>query len=645
MNDIIKLLPDSVANQIAAGEVIQRPAAAVKELVENAVDAGADSISIILKDAGRTLIQVVDNGSGMSPTDARMAFERHSTSKIKEAGDLFALHTMGFRGEALASICAISTVQLTTKRADDELGTCIVINGSRVESQEPVAAAKGTSMMVKNLFFNQPARRKFLKKDSVELANIIHEFERLALVNPTVGFELYHNDSLIHKLLKSSLKERIGQLFGKSVEKQLIPVTVDTPIVKIDGFVGLPDHARKRNWLQFFFVNGRNMRHPYFHKAVMTCYEKLIAPDAQPNYFLNFTVDPATIDVNIHPTKNEIKFENEQPIWQIITAAVRESLGRYNIVPSIDFNVDDSPEIPVFNPDTTASPSLDIDTGYNPFDKPAKNKSVPPSSTYRDVASNWDKLYGDFVSAPRISGDELRSSAFNSDFDIDRLSINDTADGSDFLVSPQPAEQQSLMSILGTSEGAGDADSEPSHLIQLKNRYIVSPSKSGLTVIDRHRAHVLVLYHRYLDMSKSGQISSQKVIFPEVMTLTASQNVILDSIIDKVAEIGFEISFLGDNSWAVNGVPSLLGKLNPVTTLVRMIDNVAEGTETADTDLNHRIALAIAKASAVTSSTDMSDVEVEALLSDLFRLPSPGYTPDGMKVVSTINIDDIARLF
>ena len=648
MNDIIKLLPDSVANQIAAGEVIQRPAAAVKELVENAVDAGADSISIILKDAGRTLIQVVDNGIGMSPTDARMAFERHSTSKIKEAGDLFALHTMGFRGEALASICAISQVEVTTKRADDELGTCIVITGSRVESQEPVAAANGTNMMIKNLFFNQPARRKFLKKDSVELANIIHEFERLALVNPTVSFELYHNDSLIHKLLKSSLKERVGQLFGKSVEKQLIPVNVDTPIVKIDGFVGLPDNARKRNWLQFFFVNGRNMRHPYFHKAVMTCYENLIASDAQPNYFLNFIVDPSTIDVNIHPTKSEIKFENEQPIWQIITAAVRESLGRFNVVPSIDFNVDDSPEIPMFNPDTMATPSLDIDTEYNPFARGGQSSSAtpPPSSTYRDVASNWDKLYGDFVSAPRVSGDELRSSALNGDFEVESLSINSVMnDDDDFMQSPDFVEQASLMSVFNASADNSRDDSEPAHLIQLKNRYIVSPSKSGLTLIDRHRAHVLVLYHRYLEMSKSGTVSSQKVIFPEVLTLTASQNVILDSIIDKVTEIGFEISFLGDNSWAVNGVPSLLGKLNPITTLVKMIDNVAEGTDTTDTDLNHRIALAIAKASAVTSATDMTDIEVESLLSDLFRLPSPGYTPDGLKVVSTINIDDIARMF
>lgn len=645
MNDIINLLPDSVANQIAAGEVIPRPAAAVKELVENAVDAGADSISIILKDAGRTLIQVIDNGKGMSQTDARMAFERHATSKIKDAADLFDLHTMGFRGEALASICAISQVEITTKRVEDELGTCLRLNGSQVESQEPVAAVNGTNLMVKNLFFNQPARRKFLKSDSKELAHVIHEFERLSLVNPNVSFEFYHNDTLIHKLIKGSLKERIGQLFGRTVEKQLIPINVETPIVKIDGFIGLPEQARKRNWLQYLFVNGRNIRHPYFHKAVMTCYENLIASDAQPNYFLNFTVEPSSIDVNIHPTKNEVKFENEQAIWQILMAAVRESLGRYNVVPSIDFNVDDSPEIPVFLPGAaTDTPTLDIDIAYNPFEKQSGHTSTATRSSIKDTATDWESLYKGFESAPRVSTDELRSSAINGSWDESSLSINGGGYEEIMSKSSFPSEQQSFMGDLLESESIKGKD-EPPRLIQLKNRYIVSPSKSGLTIIDRHRAHVLVLYNRYLEMVKTGNVSSQKVIFPEVLTLTASQNVILDSIVDKVTEIGFEISFLGDNSWAVNGVPSLLGKLNPVETLSKMIDNVAEGAGDVDTDLNHRIALAIAKASAVTSTTDMTDIEVESLLSELFSLASPGLTPDGLTVVSVIGFDDLSRLF
>ena len=336
MNDIIRLLPDSVANQIAAGEVIQRPASVIKELVENSVDAGATNIQIILKDAGRTLIQVVDDGCGMSDTDARLAFERHATSKIAQASDLFALSTMGFRGEALASIAAIAHVDLRTMRRGDTIGTRIIISGSKVESQQPEACQPGSNMMVKNLFFNVPARRKFLKKDSVELSNIMREFERLALVNPSVEFTLIHNDVVLHQLLKGSLKQRISDLFGKSLDHQLIPVETETSIVKINGFVGLPENARKRNPLQYFFVNGRNMRHPYFHKAVMQCYEQLIPSDVQPNYFLNFSVDPESIDVNIHPTKSEIKFENEQPIWQILVAAIKESLGKYNAVPSID---------------------------------------------------------------------------------------------------------------------------------------------------------------------------------------------------------------------------------------------------------------------------------------------------------------------
>ena len=378
MNDIIRLLPDSVANQIAAGEVIQRPASVIKELVENSVDAGATNIQIILKDAGRTLIQVVDDGCGMSDTDARLAFERHATSKIAQASDLFALSTMGFRGEALASIAAIAHVDLRTMRRGDTIGTRIIISGSKVESQQPEACQPGSNMMVKNLFFNVPARRKFLKKDSVELSNIMREFERLALVNPSVEFTLIHNDVVLHQLLKGSLKQRISDLFGKSLDHQLIPVETETSIVKINGFVGLPENARKRNPLQYFFVNGRNMRHPYFHKAVMQCYEQLIPSDVQPNYFLNFSVDPESIDVNIHPTKSEIKFENEQPIWQILVAAIKESLGKYNAVPSIDFDAEDMPEIPAFNPDSTARHEVDIDAGYNPFatTKPFEQKCL-----------------------------------------------------------------------------------------------------------------------------------------------------------------------------------------------------------------------------------------------------------------------------
>ncbi|MDE6187567.1 MAG: DNA mismatch repair endonuclease MutL, partial [Duncaniella sp.] len=367
----MRLLPDSVANQIAAGEVIQRPASVIKELVENSIDAGATSVTIILKDAGRTLIQVIDNGCGMSDTDARLAFERHATSKIRKADDLFSLSTMGFRGEALASIAAIAQVDLRTMLKGETIGTRLLINGSKVESQEPEACAQGSNLMVKNLFFNVPARRKFLKKDSVELSNIMREFERLALVNIGVDFTLISNDVTLHSLRRASLKQRIADLFGRSLDKQIVPLDTDTSIVRINGFIGLPENARKRNALQYLMVNGRNMRHPYFHKAIMQCYERLITADVQPNYFINLTVDPETIDVNIHPTKSEIKFENEQAIWQILTAAVRESLGRFNAAPAIDFDVDEAPDIPVFSPDIDADHEVILEQGYNPFAQPA----------------------------------------------------------------------------------------------------------------------------------------------------------------------------------------------------------------------------------------------------------------------------------
>ncbi len=362
MSDIIRLLPDSVANQIAAGEVIQRPASVIKELVENAIDAGATSIEIVLKDAGRTLIQVIDNGSGMSETDARLSFERHATSKIQKADDLFALHTMGFRGEALASIAAIAQVELRTRKADATMGTHLCISASQCESQEPDFCPAGSNFMIKNIFFNVPARRKFLKSNPVELSNIVREFEKLALVNYQTEFKLSHNGNLMYQLMKGdSFKQRIVSLFAKSLSEQMIPIEAETSVVKIFGFVTRPENARKRNYLQYFFVNGRHMRHPYFHKAIMQCFDQLIPADEQPNYFLHFVVDPNTIDVNIHPTKSEIKFENEQVIWQILFAAVKETLGKFSAVPTIEFDTEGAVEIPVGETGDISMPKIDID--------------------------------------------------------------------------------------------------------------------------------------------------------------------------------------------------------------------------------------------------------------------------------------------
>ncbi len=633
MSDVIKLLPDSVANQIAAGEVIQRPASVIKELVENSVDAGATHIQIILKDAGRTLIQVVDDGCGMSDTDARLAFERHATSKISQAADLFALNTMGFRGEALASIAAIAQVDLRTMRRGESIGTRLIINGSKVESQEPEACQPGSNMIVKNLFFNVPARRKFLKKDSVELSNILREFERLALVNPELEFTLIHNDAVLHQLLRGSLKQRIGELFGKSLEKQIIPVETDTSIVKITGFVGLPECARKRNFLQYFFVNGRNMRHPYFHKAVMQCYEQLIPSDEQPNYFLNFNVAPDTIDVNIHPTKNEIKFENEQLIWQILVAAIKESLGKFNAVPSIDFDADDMPDIPAFKPDANAQHGIELDLSYNPFAKltttsAPKSSGGGVSSSWRRetnvVTGDWEKLYANFTGKRDDSIENIRASAIN---DIGAIADN----------QEEEVIVQSKLDI--------ESDDVAQNFIQIKNRYILSPSKSGLMVIDQQRAHIRILYDRYMDLAQLGAMSTQRVIFPEVLQLSSSQNAIMESIYEEVCAVGFDVSYLGDNSWSINGVPSVIDGVNSKDAILKMIESVTESGEEIGAGLKEKIALSMAYAASIKVGQSLTQADMEHLMSDLFKLATPNYTPDGKLVVSIISIDDLHRLF
>ncbi|MEF2643088.1 MAG: DNA mismatch repair endonuclease MutL [Paramuribaculum sp.] len=640
MSDIIRLLPDSVANQIAAGEVIQRPASVVKELVENAVDAGATSVDVIIRDAGRTLIQVVDNGKGMTETDARMAFERHATSKIVKADDLFSLHTMGFRGEALASICAVAQVELRTRTADAELGTRLEINGSRVEAQEPTACPTGCNMMVKNLFFNVPARRKFLKKDPVEFANITREFERMALVNPDVDFKLIHNDTMVHQLMRGSLKQRISDLYGKTVERQLIPVSTSTSIVSIEGFTGMPEHARRRNALQFLMVNGRHMRHPYFHKAVMMCYEPLIAADQQPNYFLNFTVDPSTIDVNIHPTKNEIKFENEAAIWQILMAAVKEALGRFNAMPGIDFESADGIEIPVFNPNAKGDHSVEIDSGYNPFvgttgsSMPPSGVGVSSSSPFhrQGVASDWDKLYEGFMSC----GGERRSGTQEAGT-LDDMMLTGT-------VESRATAPDAVGDIFDGSDD-GNVPHDSTSTIQVRNRFILSASVSGVMVIDQHRAHVKVLYERYLASLRAGNAGVQQVLFPEVIRLSASQNAVLLAIADYVRGIGFGLSFLGDNTWSVTAVPSMLGDVSATETIMHIVEDATDEVDRAADTVMERIALSMARSAAITAGRKLTDAEREHLIGELLRLPSPNYTPDGLPVIRMISEQDLEKLF
>jgi len=636
MNDIIRLLPDSVANQIAAGEVIQRPASVVKELVENAVDAKATDITIVLKDAGRTLIQVVDNGIGMSTTDARMAFERHSTSKITAANDLFSLHTMGFRGEALASIAAIAQIELKTMRCEDTIGTQIFISGSKVESQQPVATAPGTNIMVKNIFFNVPARRKFLKKDSVELNNILHEFERLALVNPDVDLTIMHNDITLHQLRHTTLKQRIGDLFGKTVERQLIPVETGTSIVKLSGFVGLPENARKRGALQYLFVNGRNMRHPYFHKAILNCYEQLIRPEEQPNYFINFEVDPSTIDVNIHPTKNEIKFENEQAIWQILNAAVRETLGRFNVVPSIDFDRDDAPDIPAFDPKADAMPDFSDSSDYNPFKETATDGAGYSPRSWEPKASHavddWDKLFQSFEKATEATypdSDTLftMENAVSGDADIVPSKIN----GSDIVTPPDA----------GKSTETGMQRSA----MQLGDKYIVMPTSTGLLVIDKHRAHVRVLYEAYSKSDADSPLPSQKVMFPEAVNLTQARIAIFNEYRDDIVAMGFDLEPMSADTWVINGIPAGIGDSNNVQLLTSLLDDLQMGTDMTQRNVRQSIALHLARAASINADRSLTDGEIEHLLSSLFSIATPAYTPDGKKVMIEIPVSEIKSRF
>lgn len=624
MSDIIRLLPDSVANQIAAGEVIQRPASVIKELVENSVDAGATSITIVLKDAGRTLIQVIDNGSGMSDTDALMAFERHATSKITQAADLFSLHTMGFRGEALASIAAVSQVELRTMKQGAGLGTRLTINGSKVESQQPEACVPGSNMMVKNLFFNVPARRKFLKKDTVEMSAIMREFERLALVNTGIDFTLVSNDVTVHSLMHGSFKRRICDLFGKNLDKQLIPVETDTSIVGIQGFVGLPENARRRNPLQFFMVNGRNMRHPYFHKAVMQCYEHLIPADTQPNYFISLRVDPETIDVNIHPTKHEIKFENEQGIWQILTAAIRDSLGRFNVGPSLDFNRDgDVPEIPVFAPSAQAAPEIEIDPGYNPFDqtdgRPAQRDTDRGSygsmrGTLRAQVTDWAQLYDDFMRKRDGGPGE----------------IEERTD----LTSRTARTVQTLP--LEAGERVGGA-------MQYRNSYIITSSREGLMVIDQYRAHLRVLYDRYMAKTKAGgdqpEFAPQATMFPEILELSPSQSAVLSELKEPLRCLGFVVTPRGENRWSIDGIPARLTESSPSETLLAMIENITETGLDLDSAMREQVVLSMARSGAVRRGQPLGADEIDSLLSELFSSTSPMLAPDGKKILTIIPDD------
>ena len=625
MSDIIRLLPDSVANQIAAGEVIQRPASVIKELVENAIDAGAQHIDVLVTDAGKSSIQVIDDGKGMSETDARLSFERHATSKIREAADLFALRTMGFRGEALASIAAVAQVELRTCVEGEELGTKLVVAGSKVESQEAISCPKGSNFCVKNLFFNVPARRKFLKSNQTELSNILTEFERIALVNPNVSFTLYHNDAELFNLPAIQLRQRIMGVFGKKINQDLLSLDVDTTMVRVSGFVGRPESARKKGARQYFFVNGRYMRHPYFHKAIMDAYEHLIPVGEQVSYFIYFDVDPGNIDVNIHPTKTEIKFENEQAIWQILAAAVKETLGKFNAVPSIDFDTEGMPDIPAFE----SSPYAGIQppkTTYNPDYNPFNTSAVPPSSYSSKPSRDWEQLY---------EGLEHHSSA-------QHIQKSYPDDGDYFTAASM--EQPVTPTLYDHSEEAAMGEKSSQHY-QFKGRFILTSVKSGLMIIDQQRAHIRILYDQYLEQITRRQGASQGMLFPDIVQFPVSEVPVLQEIMEDLSYLGFELTDLGGGSYAINGIPSGIEGLNPVELIQSMVHTAMEKGGKVKEEVQSNLALTLAKAAAIVPGQVLTNEEMNGLVDGLFAVATPNYTPDGKTVLSVLQEDELEKLF
>ena len=617
--DLIHLLPDSVANQIAAGEVIQRPASVVKELVENSVDAGATTIQVRLIDAGRTNIQVIDNGKGMSETDARMSFERHATSKIKDPADLFDLHTFGFRGEALASIAAVAQVELRTRRVGDELGTVIHIAGSKIESQEVEMCPTGTNFQVKNLFFNVPARRKFLKSNQTELNNVMTELERVALVHPEIAFMLYHNDVELMNVPQATMRQRIQHLFGKKLGQELLTIEVDTTLVKISGCVGVPESARKKGSHCFFFVNGRYMRHPYFHKAVLEAYTHLILPTEQVPYFLYFTVDPSRIDVNIHPTKTEIKFEDEQAIWQILMASVREVLGRSNMAPSIDFDVADCPDIPMMPiGDTPLPPSPTVDSNFNPF----KHQETP---RLQRQSFNWEELYKGTEGS--TIGREVR--------------FNELPPAEDMLYGNALDVQDSGVLFDSTAISA----EKSSDYYQYKGRYIVTSMKSGLMMVDQRRAHVRVLYQRYLAQLAEQGCTSQGLLFPEMLTVSMAQSVVMDQLLEDFLHLGFDISNMGGGSYAIQAVPVGIDGIDPIKLVSNMLNDAIEKGNVSKNEIHQALALTMARSAAIVVGQVLSQDEMSALIDELFACEVPAYTPNGKKTFVIIDDDELFTRF
>ena len=718
MNDIIQLLPDSVANQIAAGEVIQRPASVIKELVENAVDAGATEITVLVVDAGRTSIQVIDNGKGMSETDARMAFERHATSKITKAKDLFSLHTMGFRGEALASVAAVAQVELKTRRACDEVGTHLSIAGSKVTSQEPCSCPEGSNFNVENLFFNVPARRKFLKGNSTELKNIITAFERIALVYPDVSFALYSNGAEMFSLKAGALRQRIVDVVGKRFNQYLLPLKFDTTICKLSGFVGKPESARKKNAPQYFFVNGRYMKHPYFHKAVVTAFDRLVPEGEQVPYFIYFDVPAENIDVNIHPTKTEIKFEDEQQIFSMVAAAVRDTVGIFNDVPTFDFDTQERPDIPVFSPDDTiTAPKVQYNPTYNPFKEERRNAAAAtpfseplPSADDDLLGSSLDdpSLAGSSIGGSSIGGSSLAGSSLAGSSLAGSSLAESSLRGSSLMVSSMSGSSLTSSSLGSPSRGDGQGDDDqplamsaltpdddlltpsalhssvgdgeeiqtsalqtfplppatkedkerqadifegeslieeksPAHY-QYKGKFIMTAVKSGLMIVDQHRAHIRILYEQYLARVESRHAESQKMLFPEALHLMPGDDVVLQKIMPELQAIGFELTSLGGGSYAVNAVPAGLEGVDMVALLTDMLSAAGNQTTSVVDEINRTLALSMARHAALSYGTVLDNTEMENLVNNLFACSNFNYTPDGKTILCILKQKEMEHL-
>ncbi|HOY37924.1 MAG TPA: DNA mismatch repair endonuclease MutL [Bacteroidales bacterium] len=603
MPDIIRLLPDAVANQIAAGEVIQRPASVVKELMENALDAGATDIQVIIKDSGKTLIQVIDNGCGMSAPDARMCFERHATSKIRNANDLFSIRTMGFRGEAMASVAAVAEVELKTKRQEDETGSELHISASKLMSQELCNCSPGTSIAVRNLFFNVPARRKFLKSDQAEFRHIVEEFQRIAIPCCDIRLKLVHNGTDILQLEPSNLRQRIVSVFGKAINQHLIPINIETSIVSVEGFIGKPDKTRKTPDEQYFFVNKRFMLHPYFRKAVMLPYEGIIMQSTYPSFFIFLQVDPSHIDINIHPTKTEIKFDEEKAVFQILNASVKESLGKFNIVAPLAFEEDITKDVHLTSRTEFRLPEIKLNPDYNPFDKPNRQKEYYDSfnknfAETRKPPANWEML-----------------------FDTEKK-------------QPQGEPEKGIESV---------SVSEDVQFLQIKDKYIITPVKSGLMIIDQGRAHERILYEEFLSHMVDKKATCQKSLFPEQIELSATDRALLTEVMEDLCNIGFDISFLGKSTIAIHGVPSALTDINPCLIFKEFFQTFNDMGQQLKLSYNEKLAYSIAKTTSLHSPKQLSSLEQKDLFFRLMLCKNHNFTPDGKKIMEIVAIDEIEK--